>query len=57
MSRKVLETYKKHKAMFDHWEYGEPVKSWTDSNRNLCIQYQSGKWFHYRQSNGILEFW
>lgn len=57
MDKRVSEAYQTHKAMFEHWEYGEPVKSWTDSNGNLCIQYQSGRWFHYRQSNNMLEFW
>lgn len=57
MSKRVLEVYQEHKAMFDSWEYGEPVKAWTDSNGNLCIRYQSGKWFHYRKNNSMLEFW
>ena len=33
-----------HKAAWENWENGEPVKAWWDNNNNLCIEYENGKW-------------
>lgn len=43
-----------HKAASDGWEHGEPVKAWWDASGTLCIEYKSGKWWHYN-ANG--EWW
>ena len=43
-----------HKAASDGWEHGEPVKAWWDASGTLCIEYESGKWWHYN-ANG--EWW
>ena len=57
MRKGVMKVYEDHKAWFENWPYGEPVKSWKDENGNLCVRYESGTWFHYRYNNGFLEFW
>ena len=35
-------------------ENGEPVKIWWDANGDLCIEYESGEWYHYNQRG---EWW
>lgn len=40
--------YKRHKFFVENWTEGEPVKAWTDEDGNLCVQYESGKWWHYK---------
>ena len=45
--------YARHKEAFEEWGEGEPVKAWFDFEGNFCIEYESGKWWHYNdKSNG-----
>ena len=46
--------FNNHKQAFENWENGEPVKAWWDSNSNLCIEYENGKWWHYNEKG---EWW
>lgn len=46
--------YARHKEAFEEWGEGEPVKAWFDFEGNFCIEYESGKWWHY-QPNPIYE--
>lgn len=41
----------KHMKSCDEWIDGEPVKSWFDNDGNFCIEYASGRWWHY--FNGV----
>lgn len=36
-----------HMQACDEWKDGDPVKTWYDSDGNLCIEYESGRWWHY----------
>lgn len=57
MNELVERYYECHKLIFENWTHGKPVKSWTDENGNLCIMYEDGEWWHYREKNGELEWW
>ena len=46
--------FNNHKSAWENWENGEPVKVWWDSNSNLCIEYENGKWWHYNEKG---EWW
>lgn len=46
-----------HMQEFEDWREGKVAKVWHDKNNNLCIQYSSGEWYHYRLSNNQLEWW
>lgn len=48
--------YKMHKAAWENWPYGEPVKTWFDDDGNFCIEYESGEWYHYNEK-GELWWW
>lgn len=39
--------YARHKEAFEEWREGEPIKAWFDFEGNFCIEYESGKWWHY----------
>ena len=54
MEQLATESYKNHKSAFENWTYGEVKKVWFDADNNLCIEYESGDWFHY---NGKGEWW
>lgn len=56
-SLNVQEYYKKHKAVYENWLEGEPVRAWYDADNILCIEYASGNWWHYRVNNNALEWW
>lgn len=54
----VKQAYQKHKHCCENWREGKPKKVWRDEDGCLCIQYESGKWWHYRQrDDGNLEWW
>ena len=42
--------YARHKEAFEEWGEGEPVKAWFDFEGNFCIEYESGKWWHYNDN-------
>ena len=46
--------FNNHKSAWENWENGEPVKAWWDSDGNLCIEYESGKYWHYNEKG---EWW
>jgi len=37
-----------HKKAFENWPYGEIKKIWFDADNTLCIEYETGDWFHYQ---------
>lgn len=50
--------YRIHKEKVGSWKEGQPVKSWMDEDSNLCVAYESGKWWHYTCKDGkTLEWW
>ena len=50
--------YNFHRSQFDIWEHGEIAKTWIDENGNVCIMYQSDKWWHYDvDKKGNIIFW
>lgn len=49
--------YQKHKLAFSNWKDGEIKKVWLDTNHNICIEYESGNWWHYRLIGNTLEWW
>lgn len=54
METLTAEFYNNHKSAWENWENGEPVKAWFDSDNNLCIEYENGKWWHYNEKG---EWW
>lgn len=46
--------FNNHKSAWENWKNGEPVKAWWDSDGNLCIEYESGKYWHYNEKG---EWW
>lgn len=40
--------YQRHKKEFEEWQEGEPVKAWYDADGNVCVEYASGKYWHYK---------
>lgn len=40
--------YKRHKEFVDEWQEGEPVEAWKEEGCEICVKYESGKWWHYK---------
>ena len=40
--------YTEHRQAFEVWEHGEPVRAWHEAGCDICIEYESGKWWHYK---------
>ena len=47
MRERAREHYQEHKKAFDNWREGNIRKIWLDKNGNICIEYESGRWWHY----------
>ena len=48
-----LHSYESH----DNWQEGEPVKAWYDADEIFCIEYKSGRWWHYQETAEGLQWW
>ena len=49
---------KKHKAVVSNWREGRIKKVWQDEDGNLCVMYNSGHWWHYRNlDQAVPEWW
>lgn len=56
MEKELWFYYWKHRRACESWEHGEPVKVWLEDGI-LCIQYSDESWFHYKRTEGGLEWW
>lgn len=54
MIEKATNFYRNHKNAVENWEHGNIAKIWLDGTGNICIEYDSGKWWHY---NDFGEWW
>lgn len=45
--------YETHKKVFENWTEGKPIQYWEEPNGVMCVRYESGKWWHYRNNNKI----
>lgn len=46
-----------HMQAFENWREGKVAKVWCDDDGILCIEYDSGNWWHYKLNNNNLEWW
>lgn len=53
ISRAITAHCKAHKQ----WTHGEPVEIWRDEYYFLCVRYEDGSWWHYRQAENGFEWW
>lgn len=49
--------YQTHKQAFSSWREGQPVESWVEPGCDICVKYESGKWWHYRNLLTEPEWW
>ena len=55
MAKECMEA---HKKAFESWEEGGIAKVWRDEAGILCVEYDSGRWWHYRETDsGSFEWW
>lgn len=40
--------FESHKSAFENWREGEVKEYWIDDDGYLCIRYESGEWWHYK---------
>lgn len=46
-----------HCTAHKRWTHGEPVEIWKDEYCFLCVKYEDGSWWHYRQTETGFEWW
>lgn len=54
LEEKAKEHFENHKQVFENWQEGEIEKIWLDAEGNICIEYESGNWWHYNDKG---EWW
>lgn len=47
MEHLAQKCFSRHRQAVEQWTEGEISKVWFDGAGNLCIEYESGKWWHY----------
>ena len=48
MEKQASLAYERHMSFVKDWSHGKPVKAWFDNDGNICVEYESGKWWHYK---------
>jgi hypothetical protein len=54
IEQRAVECAETHRKAFENWQEGGVKKIWIDSDGNICIEYDSGKWWHYNEKG---EWW
>lgn len=55
---RAIRFYSKHRSFWENWEHGNIKDIWVDEDGYLCIKYESGTWYHYKETEkGELEWW
>ncbi len=54
MEQRAREHHENHRKAVEYWQEGDISKVWIDSDGVLCIEYESGKWWHYSEAG---EWW
>lgn len=49
--------YQCHCSSIEEWQEGHPVESWIDRNGNICVRYESGKYWHYKPDGSGFTWW
>lgn len=57
MEKQVLLAYERHMSFIKDWPHGKPVKAWFDKDGNICVEYESGKWWHYKYLDLPFPIW
>lgn len=56
MKQLTEKCYDKHKKEIKDWKDGEPLKAWVDSTQHICIEYESGAFWHYSDKGEVLSW-
>lgn len=54
MEQRAEECQKAHRKAVEDWKEGGIAKVWIDGEGHICIEYESGKWWHYNEQG---EWW
>lgn len=57
MEQRMIECAEAHHKACETWTHGEPTRVWYDSQGNICIDYEDGNYWHYRDVPDGKEWW
>lgn len=46
-----------HKMAYEKWREGDISRFWLDVDGILCVQYESGNWWHYMDLDSKHPIW
>ena len=57
LSERAKIAMKRHKEFVENWKEGNITEIWLDDAGNLCVKYESGRWWHYKDLNLPFPTW
>ena len=48
MNAQAMLAYQKHRKACSEWNEGYVSEYWRDEEGILCVKYESGNWWHYK---------
>lgn len=54
ITAKALAFAEKHVGACEDWSHGQAKGSWINEKGDICIQYEDGCWWYYRETDGCL---
>ena len=57
IKKRAEAAFTEHKKAIGTWEDGEILDVWNYESGNICVRYESGKWWHYKVTKHNAIWW
>lgn len=57
MEQRAMRYYETHRAACEDWRDGEPSRVMFSWDGSFIIEYESGRWWHYRDTDNGIEWY
>ena len=57
MEQRATRYYETHRAACEDWRHGEPSRVMFSWDGSFIIEYESGQWWHYRDTDNGVEWY
>ena len=57
MEQQAMKYYNAHRTACEDWRDGEPSRTLYSWDGSLIVEYESGRWWHYRDTDNGVEWY
>lgn len=57
MEQRAMRYYETHRAVCEDWQDGEPSRALYSWDGSFIVEYTSGRWWHYRDTENGVEWY